>query len=175
MLYHLVLLSLTALTSAVAPFNGFLRIIDFEGRSVDLHNTSPVDYDPIQSYNSTVGDVAQKWLFNSTTGGNPWRISNAATGTFASYTTAPIGGDPQRSQVCAHPNPITFWSFSPNGAGFNIQEAGSGLALTAWPFQPTLPLPTSPLTLELLNTTLGRQVFTLASYRMMLTGLLVVV
>ncbi|KAJ7914565.1 hypothetical protein B0H13DRAFT_2325155 [Mycena leptocephala] len=165
MLYHLVFLSLTALASAIAPFNGFLRITNFEGRSVDLHIRSPADYAPIQSYMTTVGEPAQKWLFNSSTSANPWRISNAASGTFVSYTTAPtgIGGSAERSSACAHPNPITVWNFLPNGAGFNIQETTSGTVLTAWPFQPTLPLPTSPLTLETLNSSLARQVFTLAA------------
>lgn len=60
MLYHFVLLSLIALVNAVAPSNGFFRILDFENRSVDLHNKSPADYDPIQTYNSSAGELAQK-------------------------------------------------------------------------------------------------------------------
>jgi hypothetical protein len=59
MLHQLVLLSLTALVSAIAPFKGFLRIVDFEGRSVDLYDRLPVDYDPIQSFSTSAGEPAQ--------------------------------------------------------------------------------------------------------------------
>ncbi|KAJ7214432.1 hypothetical protein GGX14DRAFT_392458 [Mycena pura] len=173
MLYHLVFLSLTALASAIAPMNGFFRITDFEGRSLDLHDRTPADFGPVQSFIPTVGEPAQEvhllrccaWIFDSSTSANPWRISNAASGTFASYTTAPAGilGSAERSSFCTHPNPITVWNFLPNGAGFNIQETTSGAVLTAWPFQPTLPQPTSPLTLDALDPSLARQVFTLAT------------
>ncbi|KAJ7484258.1 hypothetical protein FB451DRAFT_1363811 [Mycena latifolia] len=157
----LLILSLAAIGNAIPPSNGFFRILDFENRSVDLHNTSPVDFDPIQTYNSTIGDDAQKWLFTSTGAPNQFRISNAVTGTFASYTTAPIGGDPNRCQVCAHPDLPTLWNITANGAGFKIAESKSGLVMCAWQFQPTLPLPTSPLTLEAFDPTQIRQVFTL--------------
>ncbi|KAJ7214436.1 hypothetical protein GGX14DRAFT_392462 [Mycena pura] len=105
------------------------RITDFEGRSLDLHDRTPADFGPVQSFIPTVGEPAQE--------GAPLAVLCAPAG---------ILGSAERSSFCTHPNPITVWNFLPNGAGFNIQETTSGAVLTAWPFQPTLPQPTSPLT-----------------------------
>ncbi|KAJ7670390.1 hypothetical protein B0H17DRAFT_1246146 [Mycena rosella] len=157
--FALLILSPAAVGNAVPPSSGFFRILDFENRSVDLHNRSPADFDPIQTYNTSIGEGAQKWLFTPTGAPNQFRISNAVSGTFASYTTAPIGGDPNRCQVCAHPNLATLWNITANGAGFKIAESNSGLVMCAWQFQPTLPLPTSPLTLEAFDPTQTRQLF----------------
>ncbi|KAJ7306636.1 hypothetical protein DFH08DRAFT_824596 [Mycena albidolilacea] len=143
MLYHLVFLSLTALASAIAPFNGFLRITNFEGRSVDLHIRSPADYAPIQSYMTTVGEPAQKVHLLRTL----WY--RRKRGTLLGL---------RASQSDHHLELPSEWR--------RIQHPGDdlGTVLTAWPFQPTLPLPTSPLTLETLNASLARQVFTLAAF-----------
>ncbi|KAJ7484253.1 hypothetical protein FB451DRAFT_1435471 [Mycena latifolia] len=159
----LLILSLAAIGNAVPPSNGVFRILDFENRSVDLHNASPVDFDPIQSFATALGEGAQKWVFNATGAPNQFLISNAVSGTYASYTTAPTGGDPNRCQVCAHAHPVgTLWDVTANGAGFTIAEARSGLVMCAWPFQPELLYqPTSPLTLEAFDPNQIRQVFTL--------------
>ncbi|KAJ7241819.1 hypothetical protein C8J57DRAFT_1477660 [Mycena rebaudengoi] len=118
--FALLILSLAAIVQAVPPSNGFFRILNFENRSVDLHDRSTVDFDPIQSYNTSL--------------------------------------------VCAHPNLATLWNITVNGGGFKIAESNSGLVMTAWPFQPMLPLPTSPLTLEAFDPTQPRQVFTLQTF-----------
>ncbi|KAJ6511727.1 hypothetical protein DFH09DRAFT_1434722 [Mycena vulgaris] len=152
-------LSLISIVNAIPPSNGYFRILDFQGRSVDLHNRRGADFNPIQSHNMTIGEGAQKWLLIPT-GVNQFYISNAISGSFASYTTASIGGDPDRCQVCAHSS-ITRWSITPNGAGYKIAEANSGLVMTPCPFQPILGLTTSPLTLEDFEPTQIRQVFTL--------------
>ncbi|KAJ6461158.1 hypothetical protein C8R47DRAFT_1327527 [Mycena vitilis] len=158
-------LSLTAFVRAAPPSNGSFRITDFESRSVDLHNASPVDFDPIQSFTPSAGDIAQNWLFQPTGAPNQFRISNAGSLTFASYTNAPIAGNPNRAQVCAHPDPITLWNITANGnSGFSIRESQSGLAITAWQFQPALALATSPLTLETFDPTQPRQTFTLQTF-----------
>ncbi|KAJ7620751.1 hypothetical protein DFH06DRAFT_1143853 [Mycena polygramma] len=149
MLHHapLFILALTALVHALSPPGGFYRITDFGSRSVDLHESNVVDFNPIQSFPSSAGNVAQNWLLQSTGLPNQFRVSHASAFNFASYTTAPIGGSPNRAQVCAHPTAITLWNITATGTGgaFSIRESRTGLALTAWPFQPALALATSPL------------------------------
>ncbi|KAJ7093472.1 hypothetical protein B0H15DRAFT_971992 [Mycena belliarum] len=155
--FALAVLSFVAIGSAVSPSNGFFRILNFENRSMDLHIVNPADFDPISAIGSAPGQVAQKWFLSSTGVLNQFRISNAQTGTFASYTTAFLENDPNHAQLCAHPN-STLWNITASGAGFKIAEATFGLAITAWDFQP--PFPTSPLTLETFDSSQARQVFT---------------
>ncbi|KAJ6461157.1 hypothetical protein C8R47DRAFT_1159881 [Mycena vitilis] len=161
--FALLILSLTTtlVRAGVPPSNGFFRITDFESRCVDLHNNRPVDFNPIHAFTPSPGQIAQNWLLQPTGPANQFRISNAGAFTFVSYTTAPIAGDPTRAQVCAHPNAITLWNITANGnAGFNILDSQFGLAMTSWPFQPALISPSAPLTLEPLDPTQARQIFT---------------
>ncbi|KAJ7930724.1 hypothetical protein B0H13DRAFT_1858531 [Mycena leptocephala] len=153
----LLILSLATIGNAIPPSNGFFRILDYANRSVDLHNRSPADWGPIQSYNSSAGELAQKWLFTAIAGApNQFSISNAASGTFASYTTAPLEDDPTRSQVCDE----LEWFRRSDTLFARIVESKSGAVMCAWSFQPTLPSPTSPLTLDGFDPTQIRQVFT---------------
>ncbi|KAJ7484245.1 hypothetical protein FB451DRAFT_1169315 [Mycena latifolia] len=145
----LLILSLAAMGNAAVLSDGAYRILDFTDRSVDLHNASPVDFDPIQSFTTATGQGAQKWVFNATGAPNQYRITNYVSGTYMSYTTASTGGNPNRCQVCAHKAPApTLWNITANGAGYTIAESNSGLAMCAWPFQPQLmDQPTSPVSI----------------------------
>ncbi|KAJ7291714.1 hypothetical protein C8J57DRAFT_1492174 [Mycena rebaudengoi] len=112
------------------PTNTPINIVDFQKNVFDLASAKPNA--PVQGLNHRVGDPAQQWVIHAV-GGQVFQIVNPTAGTFFSYSTAAIGGDPVCSQLFGESDIPTQWIISPGNTGFQIIENSSKRIVTSWP------------------------------------------
>lgn len=126
------------------PTNTPINIVDFQKNVFDLASAKPNA--PVQGLNHRVGDPAQQvrtsqltvlpsltmitlqWVIHAV-GGQVFQIVNPTAGTFLSYSTAAIGGDPVCSQLFGESDIPTQWIISPGNTGFQSVPAETFLRL----------------------------------------------
>ncbi|KAJ6588001.1 hypothetical protein B0H19DRAFT_1247723 [Mycena capillaripes] len=123
------------------PIGVPVNIVDFQGNVFDLANLNSNALNPnapVQGLNHVVGDIAQQWVINEVNVESQlFTIANPKVGTFLSYSTAAIGGNPISSQLFGSSKNATQWIISAGNFGYGIIEPSSQDIVTSWPRQST--------------------------------------
>ncbi|KAJ7018558.1 hypothetical protein C8F04DRAFT_1105089 [Mycena alexandri] len=153
------MINLTAIAFAGTLFS----ITDFQGHVLDDTEAFATNLNPVVGNIKVIpANPDQQWSFLATITPNEFNIQHALTQKFLSYAGAPNGSTTWAQTVIDGTNPMAFnlALVSPSPETFNIVDAKTGLALTAW----SAPVRTSitPVTYEPLQAGAAEQIWTLA-------------
>ncbi|KAJ6490821.1 hypothetical protein C8R45DRAFT_990992 [Mycena sanguinolenta] len=166
-LFSLVHIALaTAALGQIVPVEQEINIQDFQGNVFDLADRSTQPFSPVQSLNFKSEEDAQIWVIEQN--GTLFTITNVISHSMLSTTAAVASTSIDRKciQLVGGGFPpegeLQLWNItrSANGAGVNIFDPNSGLAVTSWlATTSTIITPTTPLTLQLFDPKATQQIF----------------
>ncbi|KAJ7064134.1 hypothetical protein C8F01DRAFT_1229647 [Mycena amicta] len=149
-------------------------ISDFQGHQIDLHNGGRDNFTPVHSFATTQTKNQQWAIIYSMDARELYVLSNMASGTQMTHTTALLPGadvvyapgPAMHAQIVGGSDGPFWWKLSShNGseagipAGTRFIDNDSGLALTAWTAKRGYS--SSPMTLETADPTNAQQAFRL--------------
>ncbi|KAJ7886080.1 hypothetical protein B0H13DRAFT_2342991 [Mycena leptocephala] len=146
--------------TAIALAGTLFHVTDFQGHVLDEAFGFLADFNPVAGQ---VKGVNNGWSFVATNTSGQFTIQNAHTNTFLSYAGAPSGNMNYAQAVIDKANPRTFnliLAF-PSPEKFNIVDAGTSLALTAWSVASSRGTTVTPVTYEALQPGAAEQMWTL--------------
>ncbi|KAE9389711.1 hypothetical protein BT96DRAFT_926389 [Gymnopus androsaceus JB14] len=146
------------ITSLAGAASELVRIVTFTGDLLNLNEAVGLNTNAIIGFPNSPGHTNQNWLLiPQSTNASQFTIQSAEfSSLYISYASAAAPGAPEaQSPVIASDSFATVFKMELVGSGpaVNLVDVASGFALTSWTIpDPTFTNPSTPLTMEGLNT-----------------------